>query len=128
VQYQPVSALQAVASGSSITLLVPGAGSVVVGPGDTPHRGIAARGKPAFHTVTQQVAGEGVVTIKPKLAKKAKRKLRKGKKVKLKVLVTYRSADGTVASHTSKVVLQKPKKGPKPPKAILQQLSAPGLF
>jgi hypothetical protein len=127
-RFEPVSALQAVASGSSITLLVPGAGSVVVGPGNTPHRGIAARGKPAFHTVTQQVAGEGVVTIKPKLAKKAKRKLKKGKKVKLKVLVTYRSADGTVASHISKVVLQKPKKGPKPPKALISQVTVPRLF
>jgi len=111
VQYQPLAALSAVASGSSISLFVPGAGTIVVAPGNTPQRGTAMRGKPAFATITKPVSTDGVVTLAPKLSKKLKKKLKRGKKVKLRFTVTYRSPDGTTASKVGKVTLQKPKKG-----------------
>jgi hypothetical protein len=89
---------------------VPGEGTVVIGSGATPARLSARAGKPAFQTATQTVADDGVITFKPKLSKKLKKKLRKGKKVRLTVSATYRSPGGTVSTQVTKVVLQKPRK------------------
>lgn len=106
-RYAPSSTLQAVASGQSVQLIVPGGGTVTLSPNGS---GRLARGKPLFATTTQTVRADGVVVIKPKLAKKAKKKLKQGKKVKLTVRVTYRSSAGTVVTKVSKVALQKPPK------------------
>jgi hypothetical protein len=48
-----------------------------------------------------------VVTFKPRLAKKLKKRLRHGKKVRLAVYSTYRSPGGTIVSSSAKLVLQK---------------------
>ena len=107
---EPAVVAQPIASGGRVQALVPGSGTVTLSSAGS-SRG--ARAKPLVQSVTQQVSGEGVVTFKPKLAKKAKRKLKRGKKVKVKVTVTYRSPEGTVTTQTGKVVLQLPMKTPR---------------
>jgi tripartite motif-containing protein 71 len=106
LDYEPSQAVQPVASGSSVQVLAPGAGTLTLSSSGTAR--VAARGrKPTFSTVTQAVGGEGVLTFNPKLSKKLKKKLKHGRKVKLTVYSTYRSPGGTVVRSSAKVTLQK---------------------
>ena len=123
--YELAVVLQPVASGAAVQLLAPGAGTVTI---SAPAGGrVAARtGKPLFAASTQSVSGAGPVAFTPKLTKKAKQKLKGGKKVKLTILVTYRSTGGTVATQTGKVVLQKSRKAAQRKRLTLPRM--PSLF
>lgn len=113
VQYKPLIALQAIASGSSIQLFIPGAGTVTIGPGNAP-QGLVARtagAKPAFQKSTRKVAKAGLITLKPRLSKTAKRILRLRGKLKITVKVTYSSPGGTHKTSFTKITLRPPRKG-----------------
>jgi len=108
VRYEPVAVLAPVGSGATVQLLAPGPGTVSVSP--TAGRLGSRAAKPAFAGSTLTVPGAGVVSFRPKLTKEARKKLKRGRRVKLTVHVTYRSLGGTVATQVGKVVLQKPTK------------------
>jgi len=106
LDYEPSQAVQPLASGSTVQVLAPGAGTLTLSSSGGAR--VATRGKkPTFSTVTQSVGGGEVVTFQPKLAKKLKKKLKHGRKVKLTVYSTYRSPAGTVVRSSAKVTLQK---------------------
>jgi hypothetical protein len=123
VTYSPAVTLQPVGSGATMQALVPGAGTVTVSTGGSGKR--AARA--GALSVVKNVTAAGVVTVKPKLPKKLKRKLKAGKKVKVKVSVTYRSPGGTVVSRTGKITLQKTKKAKEAKEAKEAKRLRPGL-
>ena len=110
-----------------LQLLAPGAGTVTLSASGAPR--VAARGnQPSFATSTQTVGGAGVVTFKPKLAKKLKKRLKHHKLVKLTVYSTYRSPGGTVVRSSAKVTLQKAPKVPHTVSGRVQLERLPALF
>jgi Tol biopolymer transport system component len=109
---KPVEVLAAQADGQFITLLVPGRGYVTItAAGRRVVSAGAAAHKPAFTATTATATGPGKVSIKPKLSKQSKRKLKRKGKLVLKVDSSYVSAEGgEPITATQKVTLLKAKK------------------
>jgi hypothetical protein len=123
LDYEPSQAVQPVASGSTVQVLAPGAGTLTLSSSGGAR--VAARGKqPSFATVTQTVGAGAVVTFTPKLARKLKKKLKQGRKVKVVVYSTYRSPGGTVVRSSARVTLQR---SPKVKHAVSGRVQLPRL-
>jgi hypothetical protein len=93
VKIEPTTAAQAIAAGSSIQVVVPGAGTVTVAPGGR-SRLATATNRAAIKPTTATATEAGVVTLKPKLSKGAKKKLKKKGKLSLSVSTTFAPAEG----------------------------------
>jgi hypothetical protein len=117
MQAEPASVLQATAVGTNLQLVVPGPGAITIRPDGT--RARLARGasaKPVFEEATVQATDAGLVSFKPKLSKKGKRKLKRKGLMTLKLASTYVPAGGgDPIAATQRVTLIKRAKPPKLP-------------
>jgi hypothetical protein len=93
--YAPAEILQATVAGSTIRILVPGTGTVTVTPAGKRVAKVSAASKnPPFKSATVQATDAGLVSVKPRLSKKSKRKLNRTGKLVLKIASRYVSAEG----------------------------------
>lgn len=107
----PSAALAATATGGSVSVLAPGAGSVTIQSGPTGASAIAAATrKPAFKTITAKTKTAGPITVTPKLTGTALRTLRRTNRLRLPLRITFTAAGGGQPQTTTRTVtLTRPK-------------------
>ncbi|MFN8151403.1 MAG: hypothetical protein U0R24_09810 [Solirubrobacterales bacterium] len=118
----PAEALAAAAANGTVSLNAPGPGNVEVAPGGGKERMLAVakpggeKAKLAFKPVTLTATDAGQLSFSPKLSKASKRTLKRKKKLKLSLQITYTPEGGEPTSATRVVTLRVPKKILKEPR------------
>ena len=96
----------------TVPVTVPGPGTLSAGqaPAATTSRAIAAATKKLVKSTTKTVTQAGVVKLKMKLTKKGKKLLKKHKKLKVRLAITFAPTGGTPKTEVSKLTIKLKKK------------------
>jgi hypothetical protein len=94
--------------------MAPGPGTITLTPGPGARRAITAARRAPFKATSATASGTGPVTLTPKLTRSSRRTLRRKRRLRLSLAISFTPLEGGAPqAATAKVTLTRPKPPPK---------------